>query len=455
MNDLYINGSRVDLPVDNDISLQFRSNFMGGLDVIKSGYSLTIKLPSTPINDFVMRLSNLVYAGDNAAYKWYNAVYVVDGVQLIHGQAALLSASPEGYDVSLTWGIVPELREWLNSDKTLRDLSLDGIGRIVVNNNPFDNDVFDTQEGLNVGLYYYNNGIRNYPNVENVWYPVVKVGYIFREILSSLGGVIDVSAVDLSELDSLYINIVENMKEATTANNRTFRVVDFLPEIKQSEFVKAICHIQGWYIEQNVTGGIRLVDVDSISDKAEAVDWSSKLSRVGDLPENIEFSYNNNAQRNYMRYKEDDNVLINADGYIEVNDVTADAEKTWFTLPWAATYGNLIVQYDKEGNFIKIEPRILKLEEDRGTDSEGNLIPGLAFTDDMYFQYIINTSYSYYKTIVNQPSVITAEFYLTAYDYLTIDYAKPVYISRYGSYFAVIGLQYSSEKTKATLIKLP
>lgn len=464
---LIFNGSRVDLPEGNKVTLNYRSNIMSGIDKITSGYSLTIKLPKTPVNDFVFKVSDLPASTNKVAYRWLSATLIVDGVQVVAGKGALISASDDSYELSLIWGEISTLKEWIDTDSTLRDLSFSNtIASLYIGHN-FDNSMFTIEAGRNIGRYKYNNGIKPAftDENENIYFPVVKVRWIFDQIIENIGEV-DTRGVDITELDSLYMTFNEDLAELATITGDSsimiFNVSDFIPEIKQVDFIKAVCTLKGWYFEQS--GNIlRLIGMNYLSNYRNAVDWSGK---VASAITNADFTYGDFAQQNWLRYKEDEYVQTNADGIIRVNDKTLELTKDFAKLPFAATDGNKIVQYTYElesvevinddgielngvtkRTFVKTEPRILELIDDD--------LPYLEFTPNLFFSNIINERYNFYRSIIERPLVVELDLDLSVVDLANIIYSRPVYISQFGCYFAIIELQYSGELTKAKLIKLP
>lgn len=447
--ELYIEGVRVDLQPEI-ITLQYRSNLFSSIDKITSSNSLTIRLPKTPTNNKVMNFSGIPFS-EGIARKWYNAVYCRNGIQLIRGKLALLSANKEEYEVAIIWGIIERLSEWNNSDFTLRDIPLIYTTRIV------ENSIENFAKTVVVyGPIYYNNGGEKYA------FPVINAGLLFNRIIGSnyIGGA-DKSMIDESLLNRLYINIIEDLaKEVGTS---TFFIKDYLPEIKQVEFIKAICHLNGWYFELTPQGVLQLVPLSIMADKSRAVDWSDKLASYGNTPDAISFSYDNYAQRNWMRYKEDDNVTTNADGYVQVEDSTLKLDNTLFTLPFAPTDGNLIRQYlttlndldEPTTTFVKIKPRILTIQEDGPLDEYGDAIPQLIFNNELQFNSIINTRYAYLRKVIRKPIVIEAEFRLTDFDLMSVDYTRPIYIAQYGGYYGIIKITNRGAKSTVELIKLP
>lgn len=448
MQELLFNGQAVDMLPDEAVTLQYRSNLLSDIDKITSSNSLTIRLPKTPRNSVIFNFADTLFTS-GIERKWYNAVYSRNGVQLINGKAALLSANGESYEVCLVWGIFDKLEEWFKSDDTLRDLPLN----FPVQLKRYSADVF-SDTPVAYGLIYYNNGGQRYA------FPVVSIGLIFSRLMMNVlvNGQIDTSGVDVSELSEYYLNFNDNLvDELVQANNEpTFVIKDWIPAIKTVEFFKAICHMFGWYLEAT-PDGLKLVDYNTATDKSRAVDWSDKVVSVGDVPESIAFKYADYAQRNWMRYKTDESIAYptDADASIDIADKTLENDKTLFTLPFASSYKDEIIQYrtvrDENDNpvveFIKTEPRIMGLLENTTT-------PWLYFIDALKFSNIIADKYSSYSTMLASPTVVEVRLRLDEFDLLGLDFTRPVYLARYASYFVIIEIQSDGDVSTAKLLKL-
>ena len=448
MQELFFNGQAVDMLPDETVTLQYRSNLMSDIDRITSSNSLTIRLPKTARNSIIFNFADTLFTS-GIERKWYNAVYSRNGVQLINGRAALLSADREAYEVCLVWGIFDKLEEWFKSDATLRDLPLNYPVQLKF----YSRDIFsDTQVAY--GLMYYYNGGQRYA------FPVVSIGLIFSRLMMNVlvNGQIDISEVDTSVLSNYYLNFNDNLVDelVQASNEPTFLVKDWIPAIKTTEFFKAICHIFGWYLE-NTPDGLKLVDYNTATDKSRAVDWSEKVISVGDVPESIEFKYADYAQRNWMRYEPDESIVYptDADGSIDIADKTLENDKTLCTLPFAASYKDEIIQYrtvlDENNNpvveFIKTDPRIMGL-------LENTTAPWLYFVDNLKFANIIANKYSAYSAMLARPTVVEVQLRLDEFDLLQLDFTRPVYLARYASYFVIIEIQSDGDVSTAKLLKL-
>ena len=445
---LFIEGKEVDMLPDEPVTLQYRSNMLSDIDKITSRNSLTIRLPKTSRNNVFFKFSDTLYA-QGIQRRWYNASYVRNSVPLINGKLALLSADREAYEVCLVWGIFDKLEEWFKSDDTLRDLPLN----YPVQLKHYSREVFSETQ-VAYGLMYYWNGNARYA------FPVVSIGLIFSHMMRNvlINDQIDTSGVDVSVLNNYYLNFNDNLvDELVQANNEpTFIIKDWIPEIKTTEFFKAICHMFGWYLE-STPEGLKLVDYNTATDKSRAVDWSNKIVSNGNVPDSITFKYDDYAQHNWMRYKQDDSIVYptNADGSIDIADKTLENDKTLFTLPFAASYKDEIIQYrtvlDENNNpvieFIKTEPRIMGLLENTTT-------PWLYFVDELKFSNIIANKYSAYSAMLARATVIDVQLKLTEFDLLNLDYTRSIYLSRYASYFVIIEIQNTGDLSTAKLLKI-
>jgi len=61
------------------------------------------------------------------------------------------------------------------------------------------------------------------------------------------------------------------------------------------------------------------------------------------------------------------------------------------------------------------------------------------------FQSLIAENYQTYESVIKTPVYIKEKFLLGEYDLLDLDYSRPVYLSQYGAFFAIIRLQANSD----------
>ena len=221
-----------------------------------------------------------------------------------------------------------------------------------------------------------------------------------------------------------------------------FRLTPNLPPISQIDFINFICNWYGLFPVMD-SGMVRLVSFSVLTDNIEngkIYDWSDKLvSYSDDTPKSIAYAMDY-AQHNSVGYTVDDNdaMRVTDVAYIDVNDKTLDRDGELVKFPFAATYKNLILQYrltaDGKVERIDWEYRLMGLDEDGR----------LNFNDDMKSSYIVKTLYPPIQGILSNPVVIEDDFLLDLMDLRSLDYTKPVYIAKYGRYFAIESIRWSS-----------
>lgn len=229
-----------------------------------------------------------------------------------------------------------------------------------------------------------------------------------------------------------------------------YPIIPNLPDISQMDFFKAIsamigCSVINLPSEPNV---IRFIPMKKIlSNKANAVDWSDKILS---MPKEVKFSFSDYAQKNWIRYKTDDSVSGSYDGFLSVNNESADLEKDIIKIPFSPTNGIEIPLY----SYNEAGERIYKPCKDRILQGyrtpDGKL--GLSF-DGLSVSDLIPRFYREHQGIIRNPIVIKVNANLSPYDLKNIDYTIPIYLRQLGKYFAIISIT-SSKECECELIQL-
>lgn len=213
-----------------------------------------------------------------------------------------------------------------------------------------------------------------------------------------------------------------------------FSLVDNLPPIKTTDYIKTICNVLGLYVS-SVGDNLVLTEFEKLEDnKAFAKDWSDKM--MGEA-ENISFQLSDFAQRNYLRYKEDDAVGMTFGGVVKVADKWLDAEGVLSELKFAGSLNNggravvKLYSYNDKGEleYEDTTPRIL-LEADNNGKARG-VFQGLSFAE------LVPKFYYTYQSIVFMPVVIKAKFRLNASDVRGMDMAVPIYLKQFGKFYVI------------------
>lgn len=234
---------------------------------------------------------------------------------------------------------------------------------------------------------------------------------------------------------------------------------DNLPTIKQLDFVKAMCAMYGLWATL-VDGVVYLVRFSDLYAQTP-LDWSHKLVGTGDGDAGkTTYTLADYAQRNILRYKEDDTVKVDASGALIVDNENLNKEKEMFTLPFSASDGNVMphLKWKDDDSTTgeveeeKVEPRIMKLVEQF---SDNSSTASLSF-DGLKFSQLIPEYYSYWQKVMRNPIVIEEKMRLSEIDIKMLDFRKPIYLQKYGATFAIDKVQWSeSEPSTVTLVKLP
>lgn len=123
IDELYIDGVKVDMGASSNIFLNYRSNIFNDLNNIVSNYSNTISLPNTSRNKAIIDRCLYVGSTTDYPYRYHRADVYRDGVPLVIGATLIISSvSHDKIDVLLTWGVSDEIKSLVSTSDTLQDL---------------------------------------------------------------------------------------------------------------------------------------------------------------------------------------------------------------------------------------------------------------------------------------------------------------------------------------------
>lgn len=230
-----------------------------------------------------------------------------------------------------------------------------------------------------------------------------------------------------------------------------FSLVPNLPNISQIDFIKFICQLYGLAPVQQGEA-IKLLPFDILNiniNNGNSVDWSDKMINTdNDAPQRISYTFNDFARNNSVGYKKDSNENHEDIAYIVVDDKTLDVEKKFIEFPFAASRTDnglgVIPQYyfDDNGDLQKrsCEYRLMCISSNNRLD----------FFKNIKSSSIIQQRYYMLQEILQKPKVIEEQFILNELDLKSLDYTKPVYLSKYGRYYAIIHIRWSANKKEST-----
>lgn len=224
--------------------------------------------------------------------------------------------------------------------------------------------------------------------------------------------------------------------------NKYFTIPN-LPSIKLIDFVKSIAYMLGVFAVPGENNDIRFVSFDSvINNKNNAVDWSSRIlpNDYGDVARNISYQLNDFTQKNWFRYKDDDGVTGNYDSFIIVENRALDYERDAVSLPFSAcdTLGGVasipLYSYNDDGELeydSGVNPRIVLYDSETCS----------CVFHPLRWDELIKQHYASYQEVVKQPKVVKEQVLLSAPELAVLDLLKPVYIRKYGAYFAIVNVK--------------
>jgi hypothetical protein len=236
-----------------------------------------------------------------------------------------------------------------------------------------------------------------------------------------------------------------------------------LPDMTQTDFIKTVCNLYGLIPETDSRRRvIRFWNYSKLYQNIpQARDWSAYLSERDD---EVEFKFGDYAQQNYLRYKDCDDVLLDAGvGVMVIDDETLPLKKDVVQLPLATTDEVLILtdvpvsqidfnKYDEKTDTYKqnksIDPRLVYVsampntktfgirDEVAGGTSYDSVGAKKASAAEASFSNMI----SYYNALakmLTKTNLRRAQFNLPAYEVAGFKHYIPIYLSQYKAYFYV------------------
>ncbi len=195
----------------------------------------------------------------------------------------------------------------------------------------------------------------------------------------------------------------------------------------------------------------------------ERLDWSASQNKYIS-PNNESYVLSGYAQRNYMRYQYDDDILNHNDGFLDVANSNIASNRDIISSNMfspeperSSVLGviyNIYKFWDREPQdsgeikYKDLENRFYMIRSQRinqiiGLESElsGQTAAGSAYDRESFsglsFTEIINNYYRPLHSILNSARLLTANIYLNDLDIANIDFRKLIYIREEGSYFII------------------
>ena len=275
------------------------------------------------------------------------------------------------------------------------------------------------------------------------------------------------------------------------AYGSTLTMVDHLPAITQTDFIKLICNMFG--LIPDVTPRDRKIRFWNYSELWDNIplarDWSQYLSERDD---EVEFKFGDYAQDNYLKYKESDDVAKDTGrGSMQIADETLQEKKDVVDLPVSTCDEVLILDNVFDVNVSRIAFNIFN--PDTGVyDAEKTVDPRIVYVDQIpsvaspaYEKTMgiratvvaggetdvtspkkassievsmsnLIYNYSGLSRLLTKTNMRRAKFNLPAFEVSGLKHNIPIYVSQYKAYFYVnkISNYVTGQLTTVDLIKL-
>lgn len=150
---LYIDGTLMDLSENTDIVLDIKSNLFRDVTKMTSNYTYTIQLPRTVHNLSVLQQADRPKSGSRYPFVFHQCRYFRGGVEIIKDGRLNVLSIEECIEVSIYWGIMPAFTKLLESGMKLNELGV--TDRVIFEKY---NTPSTREEAVSKGIFfaYYN-----------------------------------------------------------------------------------------------------------------------------------------------------------------------------------------------------------------------------------------------------------------------------------------------------------
>lgn len=253
-----------------------------------------------------------------------------------------------------------------------------------------------------------------------------------------------------------------------------YPLIPNLPDLSVIDFLKSLMSMYGLFTYQDIKANPDVIEFTSINQmydrKEHTINVTNKLLALNsDTRMKVEYTYGDYARKNYLRYKNDKDIITNADEYAIVDNEQLEKEKDLIELPYSpsVTIGDennnqyaLIPIYDNEGNYSDVGARILervRYVKENTNNATIKEYMSAYFSDNLYFsgeKGLLNTYYSKYQAVIYHPIVVECAVYFTDLDLHQFREIDPIYID--GVYYMPITITVQTNGVaNCKLIKMP
>lgn len=223
-----------------------------------------------------------------------------------------------------------------------------------------------------------------------------------------------------------------------------------LPEVKVTDFAKFLSLVTATFPRQNFSDGtISFVSLNL--KKSRAIDWSGRLIARSEMnhPRGVEFSIESYYQHNIYKWKEDETVYEQHNADMRIDNGTLEYTQDVWTMPFAASDGNRVPIYGWEEDISYFNTHQISMQvatkytacKDRIMRMKKNDSGKASLIFDLDLQMVFDDELASYRKMIAGARVITEYLRLSDIEILEFDETRPVYLSQYGAYFAVLEIK--------------
>lgn len=222
--ELFIDGSLVDLKPDATTTLNYKSNLFGDISKITSSNSQTVQCPKTTRNRKIFDNPGAPAYISDKRYKRYSAYLVRNGIEVVSvGYAVLLSAS-ESYEIALYWGVMANLQTWVDKAGNLNELT--GTEALAWNASIAITSL-SQMKSTGYGYAKYDCGVSN-SNLVNI-HPSATAWWILNKIAGQAGFTFEMPTKYMNALKAIAIPCLScNASPASNAAEATTTTYPFI-----------------------------------------------------------------------------------------------------------------------------------------------------------------------------------------------------------------------------------
>ena len=269
--------------------------------------------------------------------------------------------------------------------------------------------------------------------------------------------------------------LIMSIKPREVKPGEKFPITPNLPDMTAYELIQTVMAMFGLF-GRYTDSGIEFYNIeDFYTNKDLAVDWTNKVVTGKNIDELL-FTIGDFAQVNWLKYADDDTVSTNANGSIESDNSSLDAEKTIYQLKFAASDGSdattpgLVLAYiplytpkmDDSGVPVLDDNGKITLDYNKTSDRiclmdfiKGATYADASFPSEIYFSELISRFYYYYQKVILHPKVIDVQLFLSDMDIYNINMVTPVYLGQTGNHYIIQELNIGiNNVAKAKLIQM-